>query len=108
MDAVRMSGRDGGPGRRQCQPRPPAQPAPQPAGEGPAEARDQFHRAQQGARQAERMEKANSRHGVPEGEDPAAAGSGGGQPEHGPRAAQRADRRTTQGMCLTSTRDLVY
>lgn len=44
------------------------------------------------------MEKANSRHGVPEGEDPAAAGSGGRQPEHGARATQRADRRTTQGM----------
>lgn len=88
-----------GPGRRQCQPLRPAQSAAQPAGEGPAEARNQFHRAEQGARQAERMEKANSRHGVPEGEDPAAAGSGGRQPEHGARAAQRADRRATQGMC---------
>lgn len=99
-----LSRRHGRAGRRQRQPRPTALAARQPAGEGPAETRDQFHRAQQGARQAERMEKANSRHGVfPEGEDPAAAGSGGRQPEHGARAAERADRRATQGMCHVYT-----
>lgn len=43
------------------------------------------------------MEKVNSRHGVPEGQDPVAARSGGGQPEHGPGAAQRADRGTIKG-----------
>lgn len=87
------------PGRAdECQPRLPlAQPARQPA-ERPAEARDQLHRAEQRTRQTEGMEKANSRHGVPEGEDPAAAGSGGRQPEHGARAAQRSDRRTAQGL----------
>lgn len=78
----------------------PAQPARQPAG--PTASRNQLYRAQQRARQAEGMEKANSRHGVPEGEDPATAGSGGWEPEHGPRAPQRADRRTAQGRCSDS------
>lgn len=105
MDAVpALSGRHERPGRRQWQPWSAAQPACQPALKGSTETRDQFHRAQQGARQAERMEKANSRNGVfPEGEDPAAAGSGGGQPEHGARATERADRRATQGMCRPYT-----